>query len=205
MVDSTMTGTGGSLVSRMVRAARLDPAVYEEVEADRTATGQAATAVAIVAVAGGIGAALAQTLFRPEGVPGVNPILALVGGIVGALLGWLIWSYVTYFVGTRFFGGTATPGELLRTIGFAQAPGVLNILAFIPVVGGLIGIITLIWSLVAGIIAVRQALDFDTGKAILTTVIGWIFLLIVFFVLALLFGGALFGLGAMSGAGAPSY
>ena len=105
----------------------------------------------------------------------------------------------------RFFGGTATPGELLRTIGFAQAPGVLNILAFIPVVGGLIGIITLIWSLVAGIIAVRQALDFDTGKAILTTVIGWVFLLLVFFVLALLFGGALFGMGAMSGAGAPSY
>jgi hypothetical protein len=205
MVDSTMTGTGGSLVSRMVRAARLEPAVYEEVEADRTATSQAATAVAIVAVAGGIGAALTQMLFRPEGVPGVNPILALVGGIIGALLGWLIWSYVTYFVGTRFFGGTATPGELLRTIGFAQAPGVLNILAFIPVVGGLIGIITLIWSLVAGIIAVRQALDFDTGKAILTTVIGWVFLLLVFFVLALLFGGALFGMGAMSGAGAPSY
>jgi hypothetical protein len=205
MVDSTMTSTGGSLVSRMVRAARLEPAVYEEVEADRTATGQAATAVVIVAVLGGIGAALAQMFFHPQGMPATNPILALVGGIVAALLGWLVWSYVTYFVGTRFFGGTATPGELLRTIGFAQAPGVFNILAFIPVIGGIVGIITAIWSLVAGIIAVRQALDFDTGKAILTTVIGWIFLIVIFIIVGLLFGGALYGLGAMTGATTPSY
>jgi hypothetical protein len=202
MVDSTMTGTGGSLVQRMIRAARLDAGVYEELEADRSATTQAATAVGIVAVCNGVGAALAaQFIARPEGMPGPNPILALVGGVVGALLGWLIWSYVTYFVGTRFFGGTATPGELLRTIGFAQSPGVLNLLSFIPVVGGIIALVTGIWSLVAGIVAVRQALDFDTGKAILTTVIGWIFLVIVIVLVSVLVGGAL-GLGmAATGAG----
>ncbi len=202
MVDSTMTGTGGSLVQRMIRAARLDAGVYEELEADRSATSQAATAVGIVAVCNGVGAALAaQFIARPEGVPGPNPILALVGGVVGALLGWLIWSYVTYFVGTKFFGGTATPGELLRTIGFAQSPGVLNLLSFIPVVGGIIALVTGIWALVAGIVAVRQALDFDTGKAILTTVIGWIFLVIVIVLVSVLSGGAL-GLGrAATGAG----
>ena len=202
MVDSTMTGTGGSLVQRMIRAARLDAGVYEELEADRSATSQAATAVGIVAVCNGVGAALAaQFIARPEGVPGPNPILALVGGVVGALLGWLIWSYVTYFVGTRFFGGTATPGELLRTIGFAQSPGVLNLLSFIPVVGGIIALVTGIWALVAGIVAVRQALDFDTGKAILTTVIGWIFLVIVIVLVSVLIGGAI-GLGmAATGAG----
>ena len=202
MVDSTMTGTGGSLVQRMIRAARLDAGVYEELEADRSATSQAATAVGIVAVCNGVGAALAaQFIARPEGMPGPNPILALVGGVVGALLGWLIWSYVTYFVGTRFFGGTATPGELLRTIGFAQSPGVLNLLSFIPVVGGIIALVTGIWALVAGIVAVRQALDFDTGKAILTTVIGWIFLVIVIVLVSVLIGGAI-GLGmAATGAG----
>jgi hypothetical protein len=201
MVDSTMTGTGGSIVQRMIRAARLDSAVYEELEADRTATTQAATAVIIVAVCNGVGAALAaQFIARPAGIPGPNPILALVGGIVGALVGWLVWSYVTYFVGTRFFGGTATPGELLRTIGFAQSPGVLNLLSFVPVVGGIIALITGIWSLVAGIVAVRQALDFDTGKAILTAVIGWIFLVIVIVLVSVLVGGAI-GLG-MSAAGA---
>ena len=195
MVDSTMTGTGGSLVQRMIRAARLDAAVYEELEADRTATSQAATAVVIVALCNGIGAALAaQFAPRPEGLPGPNPILALVGGVVGALIGWLIWSYVTYFVGTKFFGGTATPGELLRTIGFAQSPGVLNLLAFIPFVGGILALVTGIWSLVAGIVAVRQALDFDTGKAILTTVIGWIFLVIVIVLVSVVIGGAV-GLG----------
>ena len=202
MVDSTMTGTGGSLVQRMIRAARLDAGVYEELEADRSATSQAATAVGIVAVCNGVGAALAaQFIARPEGVPGPNPILALVGGVVGALVGWLIWSYVTYFVGTRFFGGTATPGELLRTIGFAQSPGVLNLLSFIPVVGGIVALVTGIWALVAGIVAVRQALDFDTGKAILTTVIGWIFLVIVIVLVSVLIGGAI-GLGmAATGAG----
>jgi hypothetical protein len=186
----------------MIRAARLDAGVYEELEADRSATSQAATAVGIVAVCNGVGAALAaQFIARPEGVPGPNPILALVGGVVGALLGWLIWSYVTYFVGTKFFGGTATPGELLRTIGFAQSPGVLNLLSFIPVVGGIIALVTGIWALVAGIVAVRQALDFDTGKAILTTVIGWIFLVIVIVLVSVLIGGAL-GLGmAATGAG----
>jgi hypothetical protein len=196
MVDSTMTGTGGSLVQRMIRAARLDAGVYEELEADRTATSQAATAVVIVALCNGVGAALAaQFVPRPEGLPGPNPILALIGGVVGALVGWLIWSYVTYFVGTKFFGGTATPGELLRTIGFAQSPGVLNLLAFIPFVGGILALVTGIWSLVAGIVAVRQALDFDTGKAILTTVIGWIFLVIVIVLVSVVIGGAV-GLGA---------
>jgi hypothetical protein len=108
---------------------------------------------------------------------------------------------VAWFVGTKLFGGTATPGELLRTIGFAQSPGVLNVLSFIPIIGGFISIITGIWSLVAGVVAVRQALDFDTGKAIMTTVVGWIFLVLVVVLITAVVGGAALGLGAMTGAG----
>ena len=125
MVDSTMTGTGGSLVQRMIRAARLDTAVYEELEADRTATGQAATAVVIVAVAGAIGQGLNVALNAQPGGPAGpwGSVLTALVGALGALLGWVIWSYVAHFIGTRFFGGTADTGELLRTIGFAQSPG----------------------------------------------------------------------------------
>lgn len=202
MVDTTLTSSSGSLVQRMIRAARLEPALYEEVEADRTATRDAATAVTIVALAGGIGGAIGALLTRPEvGVTGA--IAALVFGVISALVGWLIWSYVTYFVGTRLFGGRATPGEMLRTIGFAQSPGVLNILAFIPVIGALVGLVTFIWSLVAGVIAIRQALDFDTGKAVMTAVIGaivvFLFSLLLGLVLAALGLGVVGGLNAITG------
>jgi hypothetical protein len=182
------TTAQSSLVNRMIRAARLDNAVYEEVEADQTATSQAATAVVIVAVLSGIGAALTIALGDRPG----TPIGALIGGVLTALIGWVLWSYVTYFIGTKLFKGTATPGEMLRTIGFAQSPGVLNVLGFIPFLGGVIQFVVGIWLLVAGVVAVRQALDFDTGKAILTTVFGWLALIVVTVVLALL------GLGAVT-------
>lgn len=172
-----MAVTQASLTDRMMRAAKADVALYEEVEHDETATQQAAIVVAIVAIASAIGALIGAAM------GGRNVIGAIIIGLVGAFLGWIIWSYVTYFVGTRFFGGTATPGELLRTIGFAQAPGVLNILSFIPVIGWLISLLAGIWSLWLGIVAVRQALDFDTGKAVLTVIIGWVIVLIINLVL----------------------
>src|SRR5262249_7144360 len=114
---------------------------------------------------------------------------------LSALIFWVVWAYVTYFVGTQFFGGTATPGEMLRTIGFAQSPGVLRILSFIPVLGGLISFIVAIWSIVAGVIAVRQALDFDTGKAILTVIIGFVVVVIVTIVLGLILAAIGLGIG----------
>jgi hypothetical protein len=192
MDSSTVAGeTRSSLVQRMIRAARLEPDLYEEVEADQTATNEALIVVVIVAVASGIGAALSYLLAGEAG----RSIGALIGGIIAALIGWVVWSYVTYFIGTRVFGGQATPGELLRTVGFAQSIGVLNILGFIPVVGGIIRLVTGIWMLIAGVVAVRQALDFDTGKAILTTILGWLALVVITLVLGFLGFGAAMALG----------
>ena len=130
-------------------------------EADQTATGQAAGVVALVAVAQAIGGASA----------GGSGILS---GAISALLGWLLWAGITYLIGAKLFGGTATWGELLRTIGFAQTPGVLHVLGIIPVLGGFIRFGVAMWVLIAGIIAIRQALDVSTGKAILTAVLGWL-------------------------------
>ncbi|HEU5318035.1 MAG TPA: Yip1 family protein [Chloroflexota bacterium] len=178
--------TSGGLVNRMIRAARLDTNLYEEVEADKDATTQAAIVVVIVAVCSAIGAALSAVITGSQtGIVG-----GVIGGLISAIVGWLIWAYVTYFIGTRMFGGTATPGELLRTIGFANSPGVLNLLGFIPIVGPLIRLVVFFWLLVAGVVAVRQALDFDTGKAVITTVIGWLALLIIPFILAAIGLGA---------------
>ncbi|MBI3967500.1 MAG: YIP1 family protein, partial [Chloroflexi bacterium] len=101
-------------------------------------------------------------------------MIQLVLGIIAAFVGWVVWAYLTYFIGTSIFGGTATPGEMLRTIGFAESPSVLNILSFIPFLGAIIGLVAAIWALVCGVVAIRQALDFSTGKAILTAVIAFI-------------------------------
>jgi hypothetical protein len=145
----------------MKGAAFLHIDTYEEVEADQTATGQASGVVALVAVAQAIGGASA----------GGSGILF---GAISALLGWLLWAGITYLIGAKLFGGTATWGELLRTIGFAQTPGVLYVLGIIPVLGGIIRFGVAMWVLIAGIIAIRQALDVSTGKAILTAVLGWL-------------------------------
>ena len=93
-------------------------------------------------------------------------------------------SAVTFFIGTRVFKGTADWGELLRTIGFAQSAGVLYILGIIPILGWLVRGVVAIWLLVATIIAIRQALDFDTGKAVLTALIGFVAYLIVAVIVA---------------------
>ena len=109
---------------------------------------------------------------------------------VSAILGWLLWSAVTYIIGGKLLGGTATWGELLRTLGFAQAPGVLMIFGIIPLLGGVVRLVVALWLLVTGVVAIRQALDFSTGKAVATAILGW------FAVAALMFltgAGSLFG------------
>lgn len=149
------------IIDRMMGAAMLNVATYEEVEADATATSQAAMVVLLGAVAqaiGGIG----------HGGAGI------IVGAISALVGWVVWSGITYLIGDKLLGGTATWGELLRTIGFAQAPQVLVVLAVIPLLGGLVRAAVVIWVLVAGVIAIRQALDFSTGKALATAVLGWL-------------------------------
>jgi hypothetical protein len=160
-----------SWMDRMKGAALLHSDMYEEVEADQTATGQAAGVVALVAVAQAIGGA-------GEGGSGV------LAGAISALLGWLLWAGITYLIGAKLLGGTATWGELLRTLGFAQTPGVLYVLGFIPVLGGIIRFVVAIWVLIAGIIAIRQALDVGTGKAILTAVLGWLIIVLPLAILA---------------------
>ncbi len=165
----------GSLLERMVGAATLDIDTYEEVEHDESATSQAAIVVAIVAVAAAIGGVGAGSS-------------GLIAGLISAFARWLIWSGLTYLIGTAIFAGKATWGELLRTLGFAQAPGVLFLLGVIPLLGGFINLGVWIWLLVTGIVAIRQALDVDTVKAVLTALIGWGVVAALTFGMALLLG-----------------
>lgn len=156
------------MIDRMMRAAMLDSALYAEVEHDTRATSQAALVVVLTAVAAGIG-----TL--------TGGVVGLLAGILLGLGGWALYAAITYYVGTRVFAGPETQadwGELLRTLGFASSPRVLLILAFLPVIGLLIGVGVLIWTLATTVVAIRQALDFDTGRAIATALSGWVVLLV---------------------------
>jgi hypothetical protein len=179
-----------TLTARMLRAARLDISLYNEVEADLTATNQALTVVVVTAVAAGIGAALGEAVGgRPAGIVG-----GLIGAVLVEVIGWAVWSYVMFLVGTRVFKGTATYGELLRTLGFAYSPGVLLILRFVPLIGGLVALVVGIWRIVTSFIAIREALDLDNGGTVATIVVGVIAYLIVLAVVGTLL--ALVGLGA---------
>jgi len=154
-----------SFTDRMIRAAKLDVNLYEEVEADKTAMKQAMGVVVLSSVAAGIGTIA---------IGGLGGILA---GTIAALIGWYIWASLTYFIGTKWLPEPQTKadvGELLRTIGFASSPGLIRVLAIIPGLGGLVFSAASIWMLVAMVIAVRQALDYkSTGRAIGVCIIGW--------------------------------
>jgi len=167
--------------NRVIRAMRLESSLYEEVEADRTATGQAMAVVILASIAGGIGTG---------GLVGLRGVLFI---SLAALGGWVVWALITYIVGTKILPTAQTrsnPGELLRTLGFANSPGLLSIFGLIPVLGGLVKLVVPIWILIAWVIAVRQALDYtSTGRAIAVCLLGWLlYVLIVTFVYGLLGG-----------------
>ena len=153
------------LLSRMLRASLLDAELYEEVEADRDATGQALVVVALSAVAAGIGSI--------ENSGGVG----ILWSTLAALAGWYVWAYATYFIGTRILSTPETVadhGELLRTIGFSSAPGVLRVLGVLSPIAGVVFLVCAAWMLVSMVVAVRQALDYrSTGRAIAVCAIGF--------------------------------
>lgn len=152
-------------LNRMIRASRLDVHLFEEVEADTRAMGQAMAVVVLSSLAAGIG-----TISR-------GGAIGILLGTVLALLGWYVWAYLTYLIGTRILPEPqtqTTPGELLRTIGFSSAPGLIRVLGIIPSVTGIVFLIASIWMLTAMVVAVRQALDYrSTWRAIGVCVIGW--------------------------------
>jgi hypothetical protein len=170
-----------SFTDRMIRAAKLDVTLYEEVEADKGAMGQAMGVVILSSVAAGIGTI------------GTAGIKGLVFGTIVALLGWFIWAFLTYYIGTRLLPEPQTKadyGELLRTIGFSSSPGVLRVLGIIPMLGAILNFIIGIWMLVAMIIAVRQALDYkSTWRAVGVCLIGWIVQIATFALFFWLVGG----------------
>jgi hypothetical protein len=171
-----------SFKDRIFRAAKLDVSLYEEVEADKGALGQSMGVVVLSSVAAGLASI---------STAGFGGILA---GTITALIGWFVWAYLTYFIGTKLLAEPQTkadPGELLRTIGFSSSPGLIRVLGIIPGLRWIVFLIGGIWMLVAMVIAVRQALDYQsTARAVGVCIIGWIIQAVILMLLFSIFGGS---------------
>lgn len=152
--------------ARVINAAKLNSTIYEEVEHDTTALSQAFWVVILSSVAAGIGS------LTEVGAGGI------IAGTAAALLGWVVWAYITYFIGTRLFPQASTSSnfrEMLRTVGFASSPGIIRVVGIIPGLAPLVFFIASIWMLAAMVVAVRQALDYtSTLRAVGVCIVGWI-------------------------------
>ena len=155
-----------SMVERMIGASRLDIHIFEEVESDTSATRQALSVVFLVALATGIASL------------GTTGLLGLLVGVVVSVVGWAIWAWIVYFIGTKILPEHETHadwGQLARSLGFAQSPGVLRVFGVVPGVGSIIFLVVSVWMLVSMVIAVRQALDYtSTLRAIGVVLLGFI-------------------------------
>ena len=172
----------GTFQDRIFRAAKLDVTLYEEVEHDKGSMGQAIAVVVLSSLAAGIG------------IIGKGGLSGIVIGTAAALVSWYIWAWLAYFIGTRLLPEPqihADLGELLRTIGFSSAPGLIRIAGIIPTLGEVVFIVAAVWMLAAMVIAVRQALDYtSTLRAVGVCVIGWAIQIVIVGLLFALFGGA---------------
>lgn len=167
--------------NRIIRAAKLDVSLYEEVEADKGALGQAMGVVVLSSVAAGV------AIVTEGGLGGI-----LMGTIM-ALIGWYVWAYLTYLIGTKLLPEPQTKadlGELLRTIGFSSSPGLIRVLGIVPALRVIVFPAAQIWMLVAMVIAVRQALDYTgTLRAVAVCVIGLIVQALILSLLFYILGG----------------
>jgi hypothetical protein len=174
-----------TFLQRLIGAAALDTAIYEEVEADENATIQACATVVLSSLAAGVGA-------RGFG-SGMVTQIAFISAI--ALLAWAAWALITFEIGVRLMPQPQTRsnvGELLRTIGFATAPGCLRVLGVLPGVTIPVFAVTAIWMLVAMVVAVRQALDYrSTARAVAVCGLGWALVVTIAIVLGVAFGPSL--------------
>lgn len=170
------------MIERIIGVLKLDVATYEEIEHDENALTQAAIIVAVVAFLSAIGSGIGASM------GGGGFFLSFIATLVWTFISWFIWAAVTYFIGTTLFDGRASLNEMLRVLGFAQAPLVLGVIPCLGIVG-------MIWALVTGFVAVRQGLDIDNTKTAITVVIGWA----IVFVGTLIIAFFVTGVGAIAG------
>ncbi len=159
------------MLERILRAIRLDWTVFREIAEDPAATMQAAVIVVVVNLLASLGGAFAAK--------GNFALSFIVSWVLAVLVGWLGWAAVTYLVGSLLFKGRSSIVEMMRVLGYANAPKLLGLLSFIPCIGPFMSLIGWILALIAGVLAIREAMEFETLHAIITVVVSWVVVLII--------------------------
>ena len=167
-----------NLINRIYRAIKIDVELYEEVERDKSATIQAGLVVVLSSMAAGVGALqLGASNFL------LAPIVSLIS--------WYVWAYIIYFVGVKLFPEKNTKsnhGELLRTIGFSSAPGLLRVFGITPDLMAVTFIGSAFWMLACMVVGVRAALDYKSlWRALGVVIVAWLFQAILLFTILILF------------------
>jgi hypothetical protein len=183
------------LIPGILRAIKLDSSFYEEVESDSSYDSDALIVVVVASLLGAFGALIRLALSGNF----LQAILAFIVAAVVTLVGFFIWVWVATFVGTKLFGGTGQFGNVKRALGFAYAPQFLNILVFIPCLGGIIGMIAWVLSIIAAVIALRQSLNQDTTKAVLTAIVSAIVVFVITAIVTAIFAALGIGAAALTG------
>jgi hypothetical protein len=172
--------SGGTMVRftrRFMGALALDPVTFEDVEADRRAGAQAATVVLLACVAGGFAVVGNSSMTLPM----------FAAGMAATLGAWVVWVLLIATIGTHLLAEPQTksrPAELLRTMGFAAAPGVFYAFGAMSAVAPFAFAVASLWMLAATVLAVKQALDYRTlGRAVIVCAGAW---LVAFGIVAML-------------------
>jgi hypothetical protein len=171
------------MIDRIVRAIRLDPTLYREVADGEQYTDEAVVVVIGVTLLSAIGTLIGAAM--NDGRPLLNFIVQ-VGNML--IFGWLLWAVVAYFVGTAL-GGKSSITEMARTLAYANAPRLLGLLGFIPCAGALISLAGLVLTIAAGVVAIRESMEFDTTNAVVTAVLGFGVYIVASLILAFFLGG----------------
>ena len=165
------------MLDRIMRAIRLDRTLFRQVADNPEYMNEAIIIAVAVAVVAGIGA-----LFSPE-----QPVLGFVGRFINELLfGWVLWAAIAYVVGTNMFRGRSSVKEMMRTLAYASAPRLLGVFGVIPCVGWLFAIVGWALSIIAGVIAIRESMEFDNSSAVITAVLGLILYIVASVIIGLL-------------------
>jgi hypothetical protein len=163
-----------SIIERVRGIITFRRSTVASIAADRSATIESAVVVAGVGLATGIGTSA-----------------SIMSALLGVFAGWLGLAAVIWFAADRLLG-TPTSREsflpLLRTVGYAQAPAALAIVAFIWGLGPMLSTVGFVWSFAVTVFAVRNTTQFGFGRSGLMAIAGFIVMNILGLVVTLISG-----------------
>jgi Yip1-like protein len=195
-----------SFLDRLQGVVALNRPTYDALRVDPAATGQAWFIVVFLGLANGIALIVTPLVAAPPDTTGEvadalaqisaaltfdtseRQVMALVMGVIGAVISWYLSSWLLRAIGNRVAesGRTVNAEEMRRLVGWGYSPSLASFLSPIPLVGPLLAFLGTIWALVTGVMAVRAAFGIGIWKAIAIEIVAFLLVLLVVIILVIL-------------------